>query len=358
MSYIARVAESYRSILFSQEELSYYARHLLLPSVGTVGQQKLKAARVLVVGAGGLGCPFLQALAGAGVGHLTIVDGDAVAISNVSRQWLHRVEDAGRNKAVSAAEKLGALNPFICIESHPKMLDASNADALIEAHDCVIDATDDLDVRYLIDEVCAKWDRPWVHAALYRESAQFCVFWDKCGARFDKLFPERSAAPTCAGAGMLGAVASVTANLQALEAIKLITGSGVPKVGEVTSVHATHLQIQGFRLPDVVLPEVFPEAAVPSHAMTRDALHQAQSIGEPIEIFDLRSGEAEGFSEATKISAEAILESGLPNCGQSKVLLVCEEGLVSGLLADALRSRGQDKVFHLDGGQGPAPLLA
>lgn len=351
MSYLSRIADTYNSVIFSDKELSYYARHLLLPSVGTAGQQKLKAAKVLVVGAGGLGCPALQSLAGAGIGLLTLVDGDAVALSNMSRQWLHRVKDIGRNKAESAAEKLRALNPFIEVSSISEMLTAANAEALISTHDVVVDATDDMDVRYLMDTMCAQFDIPWVHAALYRENAQLCVFWDKCGARFNQLFPERSVAPSCAGAGMLGAVASVTANFQAIEVIKLITGRDVPKVGQVISVHAAQLQIQGFRLPNVVAPEVVASvAALPAHAMTAESLRQAQSIGEAIQVFDLRSNKTTILPAATKLSAEAILENGLPDCGQSKVLLVCEQGLVSRLLADALRSRGNDKVFHLEGG--------
>lgn len=350
MSYIASISESFTAQTFSQQELAYYARHLLLPSIGTVGQQKLKAARVLVVGAGGLGCPVLQALAGAGVGQLTVIDGDEVGLSNLARQWLHRHVDSGRNKAESASEKLCELNPFIRVDAVSTMLTVSNANQLITEHDLVVDATDDLEVRYLIDDVCAEFDRPWVHAALYRESSQFCVFWAKCGARFNQLFPERSEAPSCAGAGMIGAAASVAANLQALEVIKLITGNGTPKVGEVVSVQTSCLLMQSFRLPNVVQPEVFADAEMPSHAMTKDALLQLQSIGEPIDVLDLRSDGAEALPDATKISAETILEQGLPDCGQSKVLLVCEEGFVSGLLADALRSRGNDKVFHLDGG--------
>ncbi|MGJ8640648.1 MAG: HesA/MoeB/ThiF family protein [Opitutaceae bacterium] len=359
MSYLPRIAESYQGITFSSDELSYYSRHLLLPSVGTSGQQKLKAARVLVVGAGGLGCPVLQALAGAGVGQLTVIDGDAVALSNCARQWLHCVSDAGANKAVSAKDKLVELNPYIRIEAVSEMLSSSNASELIGAHDVVVDATDDLEVRYLIDAVCEDFELPWVHAALYRESSQLCVFWARHGARFKDLFPERSEAPSCAGAGMIGAAASATANLQALEVIKLITGKGQPKLGEVVSIHSGNLQIQSFRLPGVQMPAApAQDEATAKHALSADMLSQELSIGAAIRKYDLRSERARAttpLSDVEVISAETILETGLPDTDHHKCVLICEEGLVSGLLADALRCRGHQHVFHLQGGVASMP---
>lgn len=353
MSYIARIAESCSSICFSDEELRYYSRHLLLPNIGTSGQRKLKDAHVLVIGAGGLGCPVLQALAGAGVGHLTVIDGDAVAVSNISRQWLHRFKDVGLNKAVSAQQQLVGLNPYIEVVPVPEMLNSANAREWIAAHDLVIDATDDLDVRYLIDDLCAELERPWVHAALYRENSQLCVFWAKYGVRFRDLFPEPSEAPSCAGAGMLGAVASVVANLQALEAIKLIVGQVSLKLGTLISIHASSHQIQAFQLPGGGVPPVFEGDELPAHLWTIDQLRQAQSIGQSLRVIDLRSQAdfSDGsLPDAEHITAEAILEEGLADDGSANVLLVCAEGLVSSLLADALRSRGQTNVFHLEGG--------
>jgi molybdopterin/thiamine biosynthesis adenylyltransferase/rhodanese-related sulfurtransferase len=353
MSYLSRIAEAAGSVEFSSEELAYYARHLLLPGIGTLGQRKLKAARVLVVGAGGLGCPVLQSLAGAGVGHITIVDGDTVAVSNLARQWLHRYQDIGGNKAQSAVAALRELNPFIELEMRPVMLESSNAAYLIMTHDVVVDATDDLQVRYLMDSICAESDRPWVHAGLYRERAQWSVFWARCGARFAALYPEPSAAPSCAGAGMLGAVASVAAHWQALEVIKLITGNAPPKVGELCSLHAMQAQIQSFKLPGVTAPALVGAEleSTAAHAWTLDRLRQAQSIGESVRIIDLRSeGQfAQGsLAGAERHSAESILAAGL--VGEQKVLLVCEAGWLSSMLAEALRSRGAQQVFQLEGG--------
>ena len=355
MSYLARIADACTDVPLSKEEMRYYARHLLLPGIGTLGQQQLKAARVLVVGAGGLGCPVLQALAGSGVGTLTVIDGDCVDVSNLARQWLHHYVDVGLNKAVSAQHKLLALNPFIQVEARTEMLQADNADEMIATHDVIVDATDNMEVRYLIDEVCARYNRPWVHAALYRQSAQLCVFWEACGARFSALYPERSEAPSCAGAGMLGAAASAVANLQALEVIKLITAYGRPQVGAVVSLNSSTLQMQSFKLPGIRTPEMIESAdrVLSKHGCTVDALRQRQSIGEALRLIDLRPEKqfAEGtIPSAEHLSAEAILESGLTHDSKQSVILFCEEGTISSLLVDALRSRGAESLYHLDGG--------
>ncbi|MBL6828568.1 MAG: HesA/MoeB/ThiF family protein [Puniceicoccaceae bacterium] len=354
MSYLSRIAQIHASIDLSREELVYYARHILLPKIGLVGQRKLKAARVLIVGAGGLGCPVLQALAGAGVGRLTVVDGDQVAISNLSRQWLHRYADAGCNKAESAASALRALNPFIEVAAHPDMLTSENAQALIESHDLVVDATDVIDARYWIDEACEALDCPWVHAALYRERAQLTVFWASCGASFRKLYPEPSEAPSCSGAGMLGASASLVGNLQALEAIKLITGNAVPKIGDLVSLDATGLCLQSFKIPEVILPSAYKdESSRPStRAMSVDSLQQALSIHEAVQVLDLRSQSLydEGtIKGAVHYPAEKALEEGLPSNTQGKVVLVCEEGLISAILADALQHESE-AIDYLEGG--------
>ncbi len=355
MSYLPRIAQASATMELSREELAYYARHILLPSIGTMGQRKLKTARVLVVGAGGLGCPVLQALAGAGVGHLTVIDGDIVAVSNLSRQWLHRYADAGQNKAVSAQHTLRQLNPFVEVAGQPAMLSPENAQALVEAHDLVVDATDDLDARYWIDDACAASDTPWVHAALYRERSQLTVFWANCGARFRGLYPEPAEAPSCAGAGMLGATASIVGNLQALECIKLITGNAQPKVGQLVSFDADVLALQSFQLPGVQQPTRIddPAAKSPASGITQEALQQALSIHEPLQLLDLRSRsqyESGSIAGAHHYSAEQILEEGLPTHGASRIVLFCQEGSISQILVDALHARESVKLQHLEGG--------
>jgi len=355
MSYLLRIAQIYQGVELTRPELVYYARHILLPSIGIDGQRKLKSARVLVVGAGGLGCPVLQALAGAGVGRLTIIDGDTVHRSNLSRQWLHRFEDDGLNKALSAKKAVSAMNPFIEVVAEECMLCPENAAALIGAHDLVIDATDDLDVRYTIDDHCATLDRPWVHAALYRERSQLTVFWDRCGSSFRKLYPEPSGAPTCSGAGMLGASASVVGNFQAIEAIKLITGEGKPKIGELVSFDATGLSLQAFKMPNVNSPESIPTdtaTRLSELGLSVFALQQGRSIHEPMTLLDLRAGadfEKGTISGAIHYTDTRLLEEGLPEDARGKVLLLCEEGAVSLILADALSSRCPD-IYFLEGG--------
>ncbi len=354
MSYLPRIAEAYPEQTFSQEELAYYARHVLLPGVGTSGQQKLKTARVLVVGAGGLGCPVLQGLAGAGVGQLTVIDGDSVEWSNLSRQWLHRDTDVGQSKAVSAQRSLSELNPFVQVEACEQMLTGENAAMLIARHDLVVDATDNLDVRYLIDEQCEVFDRPWVHAALYRNRSQLSVFWAKYGASFRALFPERGEAPSCAAAGVLGAAAAIVGQLQALEVIKLISGNAAPSVGQLLSINTSTVCVQRFSLPDVRPPELFVEVeSGTTHSMTVDELKQAQSIEQPLCLLDIRS--VEKYEQGTIVDAvhcevDQLFERGCEIQEGLKTLLFCEQGDVSDLVVAALRSRGYSKLYHLDGG--------
>lgn len=355
MSYLTRIAQNHQDADLTRQELAYYARHILLPNIGIDGQRKLKSARVLVVGAGGLGCPVLQALAGAGVGQLTIMDADVVSVSNLSRQWLHRYADLGQNKAISASATLCELNPFIEVVADPQMLSRENAHDLIEAHDLVIDATDDLDARYWIDVACAELDRPWIHAALYRERSQLTVFWARCGATFRKLYPEPSAAPSCSGAGMLGASASIVGNLQALEAIKLITGNAYPKFGELVSFDAAGLSLQSFKMPEVNAPECIATdgaARLSELGLSVFALQQARSIHEPMTLLDLRSQsdfKKGTISGAIHYTDEQLLEVGLPQNVSGKVVLLCEEGIISAILADALSSQCAS-VYFLEGG--------
>ena len=352
MSYLQRIADAYTDVHLSKPEMAYYARHLLLPGIGKEGQQKLKAARVLVIGAGGLGCPALQALAGSGVGQLTVVDGDVVAQSNLARQWLHTPDDVDLNKAESAQRAVAAMNPYVQAEVVSEMLTPANAEALIAAHDLVIDATDDMEVRYLIDEVCAQFDRPWVHAALYRSRGQICTFWETYGARFKHMYPEKSEAPSCSGAGILGASASVIANYQALEAVKLITACATAGVGKVVSIDTFSMQQQVFTLPGVFAPEVIEAVdRLPAHSCTVDELRQRRSIAEPIRLIDIRSAKlhAQGaIPDSEFLDVDDLLQTDFS--GRQRVVLYCEEGSISGLIADALRSRNADTVFHLEGG--------
>ena len=228
---------------FSPEELERYARHIVLPEVGGPGQQKLKRARVLVVGAGGLGAPVLEYLAAAGVGTLGIVDDDTVSLSNLQRQVIHETGAIGMSKAASAAATIARINPHVAVEPHEMRLDADNASRLVAAYHLVVDGSDNFDTRYLVADACEAGERPLVHAAVGRFDGSITVLTPYAtgpdGARYPSyrdLFPEpppEGLVPSCAEAGVLGALTGVVGTLQAMEAIKLITGIGEPLIGRL-----------------------------------------------------------------------------------------------------------------------------
>lgn len=232
----------------SPRELERYARHIVLRDVGGPGQQKLKAARALVIGAGGLGAPVLLYLAAAGVGTLGIVDDDRVALSNLQRQVVHGTGDVGRAKADSAAEAVGRLNPEIAVEAHAVRLDAANALDLISAYDIVADGTDNFATRYLIADACHLARRPLVTATVGQFDGYVttirsfeAVAGGTPNPTFRCLFPAPPApglAPSCEEAGIIGALTGVVGALQAMEVIKEIVGFGTGLVGRLLSYDA------------------------------------------------------------------------------------------------------------------------
>ena len=225
------------------EELERYARHIVLPEIGGPGQQKLKRARVLVIGAGGLGTPVLEYLAAAGVGTLGIVDDDTVSLSNLQRQVIHDTRAVGKAKVDSAAETIARINPHVAVERHHVRLDAGNAAELVSAYDLVIDGSDNFDTRYLVADACAAAGKPLVAAAVGRFDGSLTVLKPFENGpdgeplpSYRDLFPEPPPAglvPSCAEAGVLGALTGVMGTLQAMEAIKLITGIGEPLIGRL-----------------------------------------------------------------------------------------------------------------------------
>ncbi|PWJ80945.1 molybdopterin/thiamine biosynthesis adenylyltransferase [Pseudaminobacter salicylatoxidans] len=227
----------------SPDELERYARHIVLPEIGGAGQQKLKRARVLVIGAGGLGAPVLQYLAAAGVGTLGIIDDDTVSLSNLQRQVIHDTPSVGLSKLESAKAALLRINPHTRIEPHGWRLTAENAEALVAQYDLVVDGSDNFATRYAVADACAAAGRPLVHAAVGRFDGSITVLKPfETGAdgtpnpSYRDLFPEPPPAglvPSCAEAGIVGALTGVIGTLQAMEAIKLITGIGEPLVGRI-----------------------------------------------------------------------------------------------------------------------------
>jgi molybdopterin/thiamine biosynthesis adenylyltransferase len=231
------------SAALTHDEIERYARHIVLPEIGGPGQQKLKQARVLVIGAGGLGAPVLEYLAAAGVGTLGVVDDDTVSLSNLQRQVIHGTDNLGMLKTESAKAALARINPNTTVETHALRLTEDNAPALIARYDIVIDGSDNFETRYAVADACAREKKPLVHAAVGRFDGSVTVlkpFEDgkdgKPNPSYRDLFPEApppGLVPSCAEAGVLGALTGVIGTLQAMEAIKLITGIGEPLVGRL-----------------------------------------------------------------------------------------------------------------------------
>ena len=221
-------------------ESERYSRHLLLPEIGTSGQQKLKAARVLIVGAGGLGSPAGLYLAAAGIGTLGILDHDRVDLSNLQRQILFDSSNLGESKALSAQKRLRALNPEINVIAHALELDAGNALELVRQYDCILDGSDRLSTRYLVNDTCVLLRRTLVSAAIHRFEGQAMSYAPDRGPCYRCLFPQWAAgvAPNCAEAGVLGVLPGVLGALQATEAIKLILGLGRPLLGRLLTYDA------------------------------------------------------------------------------------------------------------------------
>lgn len=221
---------------FTTDELARYQRHLSLAGFGPEAQATLQSSRVLVIGAGGLGCPILLYLAAAGVGQLTIIDADTVDVSNLQRQILFTTADAGQPKAEVAAQRLRALNPCISITPHVARLNRANALELIRAHDLVVDGSDNFATRYLVNDACVLADRPLVYGAIQGFEGQASVFNYKNGPTYRCLFPEPPApgtVPNCSEAGVLGVLPGLIGTVQATEAIKVLTGIGEPLSGRL-----------------------------------------------------------------------------------------------------------------------------
>lgn len=228
---------------FSAEELERYARHIVLPEIGGPGQQKLKRARVLVIGAGGLGAPLLAYLAAAGVGTLGVVDDDTVSLSNLQRQVIHDTDGLGLPKVESAKAAIARINPHVTVETHVLRLDPSNVGALVTRYDLVADGSDNFDTRYAVADSCAALRKPLVTAAVGRFDGTLTVlkpFENRPDGTpnpgYRDLFPERpppGMVPSCAVAGVVGALTGVMGTLQAMEVIKLVAGIGEPLVGRL-----------------------------------------------------------------------------------------------------------------------------
>ena len=236
----------------SASERQRYSRHLLLPEVGEAGQKKLKAARVLLVGTGGLGSPAALYLAAAGVGTIGLVDFDAVDLTNLQRQIVHGTADVGRSKVASARDRIAAINPGVRVEPIDEPFSVSNARRLVESFDVIVDGTDNFPARYLVNDACVLYGKPNAWGSIFRFEGQAAVFAAPGGPCYRCLHPEPPPAglvPSCAEAGVLGVLPGVIGTIQATEAIKLVLGIGEPLIGRLLLYDAMSTRFRTLTLP-------------------------------------------------------------------------------------------------------------
>ena len=353
---------------FSAAETNRYSRHLLLPEIGGAGQQKLKAARVLVVGCGGLGCPVLQYLAAAGVGTLGLLDFDTVDDSNLQRQVLYATADVGRPKAVAAAEKLAAQNPFITLQTHQELLSASNALALFAAYDVVVDCSDNFATRYLVNDACVLSGKPLVFGAIFKFEGQVSVFNYQNGPTYRCLYPAPPApgeAPSCAEIGVLGVLPGLIGTMQATETLKIILEIGEVLTGRMLLVDALSMRFQTIRFRAVaanqqrtaLAPDYAafcgeaPLEAAPARApeISADELKAWQHSGRPLQLLDVR----EPHEHARRAIGGQLVPLGqLPGQLASlrpgvPVVVHCASGVRSQKAARLLLENGFTEVYSL-----------
>jgi len=238
-------------IEFSDEQIERYSRHIILPEVGGSGQQKMLEARVLLLGAGGLGSPAAYYLAAAGIGNLGIVDFDRVDLSNLQRQIIHSTERIGMLKTESAKKTIQALNPDVNVTLYNEKMDSSNIMNLIEGYDYIVDGSDNFPTRYLVNDACVMKNKTLIHGSIYRFEGQVTVFKPGDGPCYRCLYPEPpppGMVPNCQEGGVLGVLAGVIGNLQVVEVLKLVLGIGKPLVGKLLIYDALNTEFRNLRL--------------------------------------------------------------------------------------------------------------
>ena len=238
-------------IEFTDEQIERYSRHIILPEVGGSGQQKMLEARILLLGAGGLGSPAAYYLAAAGIGNLGIVDFDRVDLSNLQRQIIHSTERIGMLKTESAKKTIEALNPDVNVTLYNERLDSSNIMSLIEGYDYIVDGSDNFPTRYLVNDACVMKNKTLIHGSIYRFEGQVTVFKPGDGPCYRCLYPEPpppGMVPNCQEGGVLGVLAGVIGNLQVVEVLKLVLGIGKTLVGKLIIYDALNTEFRNLRL--------------------------------------------------------------------------------------------------------------
>jgi adenylyltransferase/sulfurtransferase len=367
--------------VLSADEVRRYSRHLILPEVGMDGQRALKAAKVLCIGAGGLGSPAAMYLAAAGVGTLGIVDFDVVDTSNLQRQLLHGTSDVGRPKLDSARDRLLDLNPHVRVETYETALSSANALELFEPYDVILDGTDNFPTRYLVNDACVILGKPNAYGSIFRFEGQASVFATKDGPCYRCLYPEPpppGLVPSCAEGGVLGVLPGIIGTIQATEAIKLILGKGEPLVGRFLIFDALRMKFRELKLrKDADCPVcgtnptvtqlidyeqfcgVAPRAesddvsGVISDEMTPRELKERLDRGEPIVIVDVREPQEYQINriEGSKLIPLGELPQRYEELDQDAAIVCqCKSGQRSAKATGFLRSIGFKNVRNLAGG--------
>src|SRR5256884_4334938 len=358
-------------------ELLRYSRHLILPDVGVPGQEKLKAARVLLIGAGGLGSPAALYLAAAGVGTLGLVDFDNVDVTNLQRQILHGTKDVGRPKLVSARERIADVNPHVRLETYETALTSKNALDILSGYDIVVDGTDNFATRYLVNDACVLTGKPNVYGSIFRFEGRASVFATKDGPCYRCLYPEPpppGLVPSCAEGGVLGILPGLVGVMQATEVIKLILGVGDPLIGRLLLIDALGMKFRELKLrknPDCPVCGTHPtvtklidynefcgirgeekpmEVGVPEIQV--EELKSRLDSGEDIFVLDVREPHE---YQICNINGYLIPLGDLPKRvheldSSREIVAHCRSGARSAKAVDFLRQAGFKKVHNLAGG--------
>jgi molybdopterin/thiamine biosynthesis adenylyltransferase/rhodanese-related sulfurtransferase len=362
------------------DEVRRYSRHLIIPDVGMAGQKRLKNAKVLCVGAGGLGSPALMYLAAAGVGTLGIVEFDTVDESNLQRQIIHGQSDIGRSKAESARDSVKEINPYVHVILHEERLDVDNVKGIFAQYDLIVDGTDNFATRYLVNDAAVLLGKPYVWGSIYRFDGQASVFWAEHGPCYRCLYPEApppGMVPSCAEGGVLGVLCASIGSIQVTEAIKLLTGIGEPLVGRLMVYDALEMQYRQVKVrkdPDCALcgdnPTVTDlidyeafcgvvseeaQAAALGSTITPKQLKQWQDDEEDIFLVDVREpGEYEIVSIPGAVlipKGEFLMGDALERMPQDKKIVVhCKSGVRSAEVLAVLHSAGFSDAVHVGGG--------
>jgi adenylyltransferase/sulfurtransferase len=375
---MATVPYTPEHVTLTHEEILRYSRHLIMPEVGIDGQRKLKAAKVLCIGAGGLGSPLALYLAAAGVGTIGIVDFDVVDFTNLQRQIIHFTADVGRPKLDSAAEKLTAVNPFVEVRKYETRLTSENALALFQDFDVIVDGTDNFPTRYLVNDACVLSGKPNVYGSIFRFEGQASVFATKEGPCYRCLYPEPpppGLVPSCAEGGVLGILPGLVGVIQATETIKLILGSGDPLIGRLLLIDALAMRFRELKLrknpecpacgdhPTVtqlidynqfcgIRGEEKQEVMGNLPEISVEELKRKLDTNEDVFVLDVR--EAHEY-QICNIGGHLIPLGQLPQrVGEldpdKHIIAHCRSGKRSADAVDFLRKQGFDKVQNLTGG--------